>query len=65
MGLDRGSLAFYYPELGGTLHYLALNTQVLEVIYQEFDAQEWVKWCRILILQKNSRKSYIATTSTD
>jgi len=45
--LSRGGLAFTYPELGGILLYLEEDTQVLEVIYHEFDAQEWIKWSRV------------------
>jgi len=45
--LSRGGLAFTYPELGGILLYLEEDTQVLEVIYHEFDAQEWIKWSRL------------------
>ncbi|GAA5852500.1 hypothetical protein JCM5353_001126 [Sporobolomyces roseus] len=45
-GHSRGGLGLIYPELSGILLFLEEDTQVLEVVYQEYEAQSWTKWQR-------------------
>ncbi|GAA5827810.1 hypothetical protein JCM5353_006430 [Sporobolomyces roseus] len=47
MPLDEGELGLPYPELCALLLYLEKKTQVVEVIYQDLDAEEWMNWHRL------------------
>ncbi|GAA5858270.1 hypothetical protein JCM5353_005883 [Sporobolomyces roseus] len=47
MPLDEGELGLPYPELCALLLYLEKKTQVVEVIYRDLDAEEWMNWHRL------------------
>lgn len=58
MSADEGGLALAYPELSALLLYLEKNTRVLEVVYQDLDADEWINWHRLRPREPFQKDSY-------